>query len=254
MTTWSASVILFILLAYSKSKAVIEGNSSVQIIPISYDLTIKIPIIKHYIDFLASIVFHFKLNAITSNITLHSRNLSSLKNVSVISSDEYRQPVLMSIRLLTNTVEFTFTKPIPKGHYLLTIGEYNGRIHNRSNGVFQRNVTLFTTQLQPYFAPELFPCLNIPSAKATYRITVISPINTLVLSNTIVSRVHMEQDTIEWQKTVFLPTPILPTYSIAFSVMSDVYKENVFLSRKKKLVFKIDNVDNDFQFQVQRNY
>ncbi|KIH55548.1 hypothetical protein ANCDUO_14294 [Ancylostoma duodenale] len=151
------------------------------------------------------------------------RNLYSLRNISLISSRYSLEPTLKSIRILKDTVELSFLEELRPGQFLLTIGEYNGRLSNASTGVIQRNLTLFTTHLQPHFARELLPCVDHPSVKAAFRLTVIHPTNTVAESNTIANDVFVVDP--QWQKTVFAPTPSLPAYLIAFSVMPDTYKQ-----------------------------
>ncbi|KAK6749930.1 hypothetical protein RB195_002129 [Necator americanus] len=222
-TRFVLNLLLLALKANHLVSAAVQTGLSPHIRPLSYDLTVKIPVLEHFQGFTSSVVIHFNLTATTSNITLHSKNLYAMRNVSLISSLNAFEPQLKSIRFHTDTVEFTFNEQMFAGQYLLTIGEYNGRLSNASTGVIQRNLTLFSTHLQPYFARELLPCVDHPSVKAAFRITVVHRSNTIAESNNIANDVFVVDA--EWQKTVFAPTPLLPAYLIAFSVMPDTYKE-----------------------------
>uniref|UniRef100_A0A0K0CZN0 Peptidase_M1_N domain-containing protein n=1 Tax=Angiostrongylus cantonensis TaxID=6313 RepID=A0A0K0CZN0_ANGCA len=223
MTIRSVSGFLFIALGALASLVTSEESLSPHLVPLAYDLTIKIPVLERYDGFTASVVLHFNLTTVTPNITLHARNLHSMKSVSVISSNDSFEPILQSVRLLKETVEFTFVNPLLPGQYLLTIGEYNGRVSNASSGVFHRNRTLFTSHLQPNFARELLPCVDNPSAKAVFRMTVIHPTGTFAHSNTIANNVQIVD--FRWQKTVFAPTLALPAYLLTFSLLTKFYEE-----------------------------
>ncbi|PIO55889.1 hypothetical protein TELCIR_22720, partial [Teladorsagia circumcincta] len=146
-----------------------------------------------------------------------------MSKVSMISANDSIEPTLLTTRFHPETVEFTFLRPLPKGQYLLTIGEYSGQFNDGSTGVIQRNQKLFTTHLQPNFARQLLPCLDHPSVKAVFRVTVIHRVGTQAQSNTIATDVSVVNTT--WQKTVFAPTPPLPAYLVTFSVMPPSYLE-----------------------------
>ncbi|RCN43776.1 peptidase family M1 [Ancylostoma caninum] len=241
MTSTRLALAFFLLtLGLNSAVSAVHTGLSPHIHPLSYDLTVKVPVLEHFQGFTASVVIHFNLTATTSNITLHSRNLYSLRNISLISSRYSLEPTLKSIRIFKDTVELSFLEELRPGQFLLTIGEYNGRLSNASTGVIQRNLTLFTTHLQPHFARELLPCVDHPSVKAAFRLTVIHPTNTVAESNTIANDVFVVDP--QWQKTVFAPTPSLPAYLIAFSVMPDTYKQVclrpfLFCSRKTTFLY-----------------
>ncbi|CAB3409805.1 unnamed protein product [Caenorhabditis bovis] len=198
-----------------------------ELIPLSYDLLFKLPI-REFNGFTGSMVLHFNLTTLSDNITLDSVDLHSFRNISLISSSDLSEPILKSIRILRESVEFRFAKTLYPGQYLLTIGEYNGRINNGSEGLFERNnPTLYTTHLQTNHARKVFPCIDKPSVKSLFRLSIVHPTNTIAESNTIAMDVHIEDG--EWQRTIFSSTPLLPTYLVAFSVMPD---ENMQLSRQ----------------------
>ncbi|CAI2351788.1 unnamed protein product [Caenorhabditis sp. 36 PRJEB53466] len=197
------------------------------IIPLSYDLLFKLPI-REFNGFTGSMVLHFNLSSLTDNITLDSVDLHSFRNISLICSSDLTEPALKSIRILRESVEFKFDKALFPGQYLLTIGEYNGRIGNASEGLFERRrPLLYTTHLQPNHARRLFPCLDDPAVKAVFRLSIVHPTDTVAQSNTIAMDVHVENR--KWQRTIFQATPPLPAYLVAFSVMPD---SNLQLSRQ----------------------
>ncbi|CAP37077.2 Protein CBG19917 [Caenorhabditis briggsae] len=197
------------------------------IIPLSYDLLFKLPI-HEFNGFTGSMVLHFNLSSLSDNITLDAMDLHSFRNISLIRSSDLTEPSLKSIKILKETVEFKFEKSLFPGQYLLTIGEYNGRIGNASEGLFERrHPLLYTTHLQPNHARKLFPCIDHPAVKALFRLSIVHPTDTVAQSNTIAMDVHVENR--KWQRTIFQATPLLPAYLVAFSVMPD---SNLQLSRQ----------------------
>ncbi|CAD6190756.1 unnamed protein product [Caenorhabditis auriculariae] len=216
------TLLLFLLLA---APSLAKSGLSSHIVPLAYDLMVKLPI-REFNGFTASMVLHFNLTALTDNITLHSVDLHSFRNISIISG-EFAEPQLKSIRILRQTVEFKFATALLPGQYLLTIGEYNGRINNGSFGVIHRNNSIYTTHFQPNHARRLMPCIDHPSVKSTFRISVLHRTNTVAQSNTIANDVQVEDQ--EWQKTTFAATPQLPAYLISFSILPDT---NLQLSRQ----------------------
>uniref|UniRef100_A0A7I4YIH4 Peptidase_M1_N domain-containing protein n=1 Tax=Haemonchus contortus TaxID=6289 RepID=A0A7I4YIH4_HAECO len=229
MAIWSPAPLL-LALRVCVTLAVDTGLSP-HIQPISYDLSIKMPDPLISDGFTASVIIHLQLTEKSPNITLHAKNLHSLREVSMIAVNASFQPVLISTRLYEETVEFIFLRPLSVGQYLLTVGEYSGKYSNGSTGVIQRNHKLFTTHLQPNFARQLLPCIDHPSVKAPFRMTVIHQTGTQAQSNTIATDVSVVNAT--WQKTVFAPTPPLPVYLITFSVMPPGYQEVSTISIEK---------------------
>uniref|UniRef100_A0A673JPB3 Aminopeptidase n=1 Tax=Sinocyclocheilus rhinocerous TaxID=307959 RepID=A0A673JPB3_9TELE len=67
--------------------------------------------------------------------------------------------------------------------------------------------------LQPTNARKVFPCFDEPALKAVFQITIIHRPDTVALSNGI-----GEIDGEEWIVTTFEETPIMSTYSLAFTV------------------------------------
>src|SRR5690606_24272416 len=100
---------------------------------------------------------------------------------------------------------------------------------------------LFATQVESHHAREVFPCIDEPAAKATFDLTLLTPVdsNSTVLANTpIVSqrKIPNPQTTGTTksksktggsiQETVFEQTPIMSTYLLAFAYGEMGYKES----------------------------
>ena len=72
---------------------------------------------------------------------------------------------------------------------------------------------IVATQFESHHAREVFPCIDEPSAKAVFELTLKTPAGDQVLANTPRSS-QIESD--GWVETSFEPTPIMSTYLLAF--------------------------------------
>lgn len=116
------------------------------------------------------------------------------------------------------------------GHYTVTL-EFAGKITPTMNGLYPCNFKdegqdkrLFATQFESHHAREVFPCIDEPEAKATFQLTLTTPKNQTVLSNT---PVHTQSTKAGKQTTTFEVTPHMSTYLLAF-----VFGELGFLEGK----------------------
>lgn len=92
---------------------------------------------------------------------------------------------------------------------------YSSTANNESRG-FRKikdgtdNEEYFFTDFEPYYAHWMFPCLDQPDLKATYKLTVKAPEQWKIIHNEMVSSESKEGD---FKTTVFKKTPIFSTYS-----------------------------------------
>ncbi len=105
------------------------------------------------------------------------------------------------------------------GKYTVTV-EYEGKITDTTHGVYPCNYkidgqdrALIATDLESHNAREVFPCIDEPEAKATFELTLYSPLNEIALSNTPV-KAQKEQD--GKLLTAFEKTPRMSTYLLCF--------------------------------------
>lgn len=97
---------------------------------------------------------------------------------------------------------------------------FSGDITDGMHGIYPCNYevdgekkALIATQFESHHAREAFPCIDEPEAKATFDLTLVSPIGETALSNTPV-RTQQEQD--GKLHTTFETTPRMSTYLLAF--------------------------------------
>jgi aminopeptidase N len=122
------------------------------------------------------------------------------------------QKSLNEVRLHTNhllysgtyEVSMTFEGVITEGMH----GIYP--CHYELNGKKQ---ALIATQFESHHAREAFPCIDEPEAKATFDMTLISPIGEITLSNTPVKTQEEKDGKLH---TTFETSPRMSTYLLAF--------------------------------------
>jgi aminopeptidase N len=118
------------------------------------------------------------------------------------------------------------------GNYEITVS-FSGTITRAMNGVYPcffkhdgKNKQLIATQFESHHAREVFPCIDEPAAKATFDLTLTTPKDEVVISNTPVLSVKKDgSNTI----TTFEQTPIMSTYLLAF-----VFGDMKYLESKTK--------------------
>ncbi|MEX2014838.1 MAG: M1 family metallopeptidase [Candidatus Saccharimonadales bacterium] len=122
------------------------------------------------------------------------------------------------------------------GKYTVEI-KFSGRITEQMHGLYPcnyrhggKNKKLFATQFESHHAREVFPCIDEPEAKATFDLSLFTPVGETVLSNTpvleqkevdslplIVNR-KKQKTTNKKLQTSFETTPVMSTYLLAFAV------------------------------------
>ena len=105
------------------------------------------------------------------------------------------------------------------GEYTVTM-EFTGDITRPMDGVYPcffkhdgKDKQLIATQFESHFARQAFPCIDEPEAKATFDLTLTSPVGETVLANTPVADQKTEGDKLI---TTFETTPVMSTYLLAF--------------------------------------
>lgn len=114
------------------------------------------------------------------------------------------------------------------GEYTVTM-QYSGTITRPMEGIYPCTFThngaekmLIATQFESHHAREALPCIDEPEAKATFDLTLSSPIGEAVFSNTPI-KTQTEKDGVLC--TTFETTPKMSTYLLAFVYGDLAYKE-----------------------------
>jgi aminopeptidase N len=111
------------------------------------------------------------------------------------------------------------------GRYTVTM-KFKGKITEQMTGIYPcvfehdgQKKKLIATQFESHHAREAFPCIDEPEAKATFQLSLVTPKDGVVLSNTPVESQKTENGK---QRTIFELTPRMSTYLLAF-VMGEMH-------------------------------
>lgn len=114
------------------------------------------------------------------------------------------------------------------GQYSITMS-FEGEITRPMDGIYpcyykqgDTKKALIATQFESHHARDAFPCIDEPEAKATFDLTLVSPVNEQALSNTPIKSQKTVGDTLV---TTFETTPRMSTYLLAFAYGEMGYKE-----------------------------
>jgi len=114
------------------------------------------------------------------------------------------------------------------GRYTIRM-DFKGKITENMNGIYpsvfeQDGVQkqLIATQFESHHAREVFPSVDEPAAKATFDLSLSTPVGETVLANTPVKTQVVENGV---QHTTFETTPKMSTYLLAFLYGELGYKE-----------------------------
>lgn len=76
---------------------------------------------------------------------------------------------------------------------------------------------ILATQFESHHAREVFPCIDEPSAKATFKLTLKTLKGEAVLANTeLENQVPADDASGNWVESTFATTPVMSTYLLAF--------------------------------------
>ena len=214
--------------------------------------------------FRGSEILHFTHKKASKEITLHAIELT-VSDVKVVSGGKTFEPTKTNFNKKTETVTFTFAKPIPKGKGRLYLN-FEGILNDRMHGFYRssymhdgRENFLATTQFEATDARRAFPCIDEPAVKAVFEVTVIAPENLTVVSNTVEKAIVKHEDKPGYKAVTFVPSPKMSTYLLAFLVGDFEYiqgktKEGVVVrvfatpGKKKQLKFALQTAIKCLEF------
>lgn len=184
----------------------------------------------------------------TKRITFHQKDLK-ITAAEIVRYDKKGEQTIPVTRInhhqKFNEVRLHAEQMLYPGRYVIKL-EFVGKITRPMNGVYPcffkhdgQDKQLIATQFESHHAREVFPCIDEPEAKATFDLTLVTPADETVLSNTPV-RLQQEivaprslvagqpeQETGDKRlETVFETTPKMSTYLLAFVYGGLGYKES----------------------------
>ncbi len=178
-----------------------------------------------------------KVGKPNQRLTFHQKDLK-ITSAHVVHHDKKGDNII-SIDRINHHNKFTevrlhSSKMLYPGRYTIVL-EFNGIITRQMNGVYpcffkQDGVDkkLIATQFESHHAREVIPCIDDPEAKATFDLSLTTPVGETVIANTPIKSQTVIKNT-NLVKTHFETTPHMSTYLLAF-----IYGELGYLERKTK--------------------
>lgn len=177
------------------------------------------------------IISGFKLGRPSQRLTFHQKDLV-ISKAHVTLHDKKGDKEIVIDRINRHNafdeVRLHSTQQLYPGRYTIRL-EFSGKITRQMNGLYPsffkqdgEDKQIFGTQFESHHAREVFPCIDEPEAKATFQLTLTTPKDETVISNTPVEKQVVKKNRMT---TTFEITPHMSTYLLAF-VFGDLhYKE-----------------------------
>src|SRR3990167_1989670 len=164
---------------------------------------------------------YFSLTKPDDKIVLHSHEL---KIKSAILKNKLGEIKAKKINFdaRSETAIILFVQKIPKGQGELEL-KFEGVLNDKMRGFYKSRYEhngkanyIATTQFEATDARRAFPCVDEPSAKAIFDVTLIIPKNFRAISNTYETSIKEHES--GYQIVEFAPTPKMSTYLVAFII------------------------------------
>ena len=158
----------------------------------------------------------------SQRISFHQRDLTITKaTITKLDKKGNREIPVARInhQQTANEVRLHTDELLYPGNYVVTM-EFTGHVQDSLHGAYLCNYefdgkkqALVSTQFESHYAREAFPCIDEPAAKASFDLTLLSPVGETALSNTPIK----EQTEVNGKlSTTFETTPKMSTYLLAF--------------------------------------
>src|SRR6266545_1738323 len=167
----------------------------------------------------------------SQRLTFHQHGLKITKAHVVRNDKKGDREVLVSRinhHARYNEVRLHTDEMLYPGQYTVRLS-FEGKITKPMDGIYPcffkdagQKKTLIATQFESHHARDAFPCIDEPEAKATFDLTLATPVNETALSNTPVKHQKIEHGK---SVTTFETTPHMSTYLLAFVFGELGYKE-----------------------------
>jgi len=193
------------------------------VVPETYDLTLEPDLERFTFDGVVKITCDVQVA--TDVVQLHARDLL-IKSAKFVSKAEGSTPMSASqiaFKMKDHEVAITFEEILPTGQGELEI-VFQGTLNDQMAGFYRSKYKdtkgvehhMATTQFEAIDARRCFPCWDEPGVKAVFVVTLIYPASLMALSNMPQSRSETIAD--GKRKEVFMPTPKMSTYLLAFCI------------------------------------
>jgi aminopeptidase N len=189
--------------------------------PLHYDISITPDAAK--LTFGGSVTINIEVKVPTRSLVLNAADIT-FDRVQLAGRAEAPQ---IALNPEQQTAAFTFASPLAPGVYALHI-DYHGKIYQQASGLFAldydgpskdgktaKQRALFT-QFEPTDARRFVPSFDEPADKATFTLSVVTPVDQMALSNTpIASRTPLGGGL---ERVTFGQTPKMSSYLLFFGL------------------------------------
>ncbi len=182
--------------------------------PLAYQLDLTV--IPDRETFSGRVRIDIRFDAATDGFWMHGRGLDidkvSLHSGDTVVAATYQQATRDGV------VRIALSQPIAPQTAQLDIS-YHGRFSNLLEGLFHVQVDgawYAFTQFEPIDARGAFPGFDEPRFKTPFTLSIVAPKAATVAANTPVAEIASLPD--DTKRVLFMPTPPLPTYLLAFTV------------------------------------
>jgi aminopeptidase N len=169
----------------------------------------------------------------SQRLTFHQKDLK-ITAASIIKHDKKGLRDIPITRINTqeslNEVRLHTEELLYPGEYVVSM-EFEGVISKPMNGIYPcffkhdgQDKVLVATQFESHHAREAFPCIDEPEAKATFDLTLMTPVGETVIANT---PIKVQQTKEALLVTSFETTPRMSTYLLAFAYGEFEYLEAI---------------------------
>jgi len=159
----------------------------------------------------------------SQRLTFHQHDLT-ITSATIVRKDKKGDKTYDVIRINnqngTDEVRLHANEMLYSGNYEVHM-EFKGTITDAMHGIYPcyyeidgKKQALIATQFESHHAREAFPCIDEPEAKATFDLTVTSPVNETILANTPIKQQNERDSELV---TTFETTPRMSTYLLAFA-------------------------------------
>ncbi|HXX92341.1 MAG TPA: M1 family metallopeptidase, partial [Planctomycetota bacterium] len=188
-----------------------EHRLPTNVVPRAYRLTLE-PDLQTF-TFAGEVAIDLDVRQATTEVVLHSVDLAiQSASLGEVRMDPARERATVVAR-----------EPLKPGPATLTL-RFTGTLNDKMRGFYRSTYTrpdgskgvMATTQFESTSARHAFPCFDEPALKATFEVTLVVPRALAAISN---MPIVAEEDSGSARRRVrFAPSPVMPTYLLAFIV------------------------------------